>query len=284
MSEQHDQFLKTFLIATLALFLLGAIAIGLPTLAWHRMTKEKQRAEQRTRQYAHRLKLALKAADAIVFEYDYTTKQYWASDEMVAILGAERVRSATALPLDLFTQDHHGELRAFSLRMSQREELGGLDAKLLTLDGIRWIRLFVEVERQEDGQPLRAVGLMLNIDEKKKQELVLDEAHKAARAAATAKSNFLAAMSHEIRTPLNGVLGMAQALRGRRPDRDQSEKVGIILDCGSTLMALLNDVLDLSKIEAGKMDIAPIDGDLRDMHPRARATVQSRAQRRKASR
>ena len=71
-------------------------------------------------------------------------------------------------------------------------------------------------------------------------------------------------MSHEIRTPLNGVLGMAQSLYGDALTPEQRAKVSIVLDSGSMLMALLNDVLDLSKIEAGKIDIAPIDGDLRD--------------------
>jgi signal transduction histidine kinase/CheY-like chemotaxis protein len=278
LSEQHDQFRNTFLIAALALFLLGGVGIGLPTLAWQRMTKEKQRADRRTHQYAHRLKLALKAAEAVVFEYDYAKKEYWASEEMVAMIGPERVHTDTALPLHLFAKDDHNVLRALSRRIAEREELGAIDARLLTVDGDRWIRLYMEVERQENGEPLRSVGLMLNIDEKKKQELALDQAHKAAEAAATAKSNFLAAMSHEIRTPLNGVLGMAQSLHGDDLTAEQCEKVDIILDSGSTLMALLNDVLDLSKIDAGKMDIAPIDGDVRECVIRATQLFKPRAE------
>lgn len=91
----------------------------------------------------------------------------------------------------------------------------------------------------------------------------LETARKAAEVAGAAKANFIASMSHEIRTPLNGVLGMAQALCGDELTADQREKVDIILDSGTTLTALLNDVLDMSKIDAGKMEIAPIDGDLR---------------------
>jgi signal transduction histidine kinase len=264
LSEQRDQFRNHFLFAALALFLLGGMGIGVPTLAWQRMSKEKQRADQRMRQYAHRLKLALKAADAVVFEFDYAKKEYWGSDELLAMIGPERVRAAGALPLDLFAEDDRDALRAYSRRMELREDLGGIDAKLLTVEGSRWIRLYVEVERHANGEPRRAIGLMLNMDEKKKQELTLDDARKAAEAAAEAKSNFLASMSHEIRTPLNGVLGMAQSLYSDELTAEQCEKVSIILDSGSTLMALLNDVLDLSKIDAGKMDIAPIDGDLRE--------------------
>ena len=92
---------------------------------------------------------------------------------------------------------------------------------------------------------------------------VLQKARNAAETAAQAKANFIASMSHEIRTPLNGVLGMAQSLFADELRPEQRDKVGIILDSGSSLMGLLNDVLDLSKIDAGKLEIAPVDGDLR---------------------
>jgi signal transduction histidine kinase/CheY-like chemotaxis protein len=94
-----------------------------------------------------------------------------------------------------------------------------------------------------------------------------DELKRAALAAAAsneAKSSFLANMSHEIRTPLNGILGMAQVLGNEQLTPLQIEGVQTILESGKTLMALLNDVLDLSKIEAGKLDIERIDGNLRD--------------------
>ena len=83
----------------------------------------------------------------------------------------------------------------------------------------------------------------------------LDTARKAAEGANASKSAFLANMSHEIRTPLNGIMGLAQVLANAELDPQHREYVATILDSGKTLMALLNDVLDLSKIEAGKFDI-----------------------------
>ena len=77
------------------------------------------------------------------------------------------------------------------------------------------------------------------------------------------KSEFLANMSHEIRTPLNGVLGMAQTLASETLTPSQQEQVSIILESGHALMVLLNDILDLSKIEAGKLEISPVASDLR---------------------
>ncbi|MDP3493322.1 MAG: ATP-binding protein [Hyphomonadaceae bacterium] len=87
--------------------------------------------------------------------------------------------------------------------------------------------------------------------------------------ASRAKSEFLATMSHEIRTPLNGVLGMAQALGMDALSTDQRDKLNVILNSGETLTALLNDILDLSKIEAGKMEISAVDSNLKASLDRA---------------
>ena len=86
-----------------------------------------------------------------------------------------------------------------------------------------------------------------------------------ADSANVAKSQFLANMSHEIRTPLNGVLAMADVMsRGELDDR-QRERLGIIRESGELLLAVLNDVLDLSKIEAGKLELNPADFNLSDL-------------------
>jgi signal transduction histidine kinase/ActR/RegA family two-component response regulator len=84
----------------------------------------------------------------------------------------------------------------------------------------------------------------------------------AAESANEAKSAFLATMSHEIRTPLNGVLGMAQAMAVEPLAPRQRERLEIIHESGNALLAILNDILDLSKIEAGKLELEEIDFDL----------------------
>ena len=94
-------------------------------------------------------------------------------------------------------------------------------------------------------------------------EAALADALDAAEAASRAKSAFLANMSHEIRTPLNGVLGMAQVLESQNLSPEARPLVETIRDSGNNLVAMLNDVLDLSKIEAGKVDLSPEDTDFR---------------------
>jgi signal transduction histidine kinase/CheY-like chemotaxis protein len=100
----------------------------------------------------------------------------------------------------------------------------------------------------------------------------------AAEASSMAKSSFLANMSHEIRTPLNGILGMAQFLDTEPLSGTQHDSVQTILESGKTLMALLNDVLDLSKIEAGKLEIEQTAGDLRNVLLHLQKLFSTRAQ------
>ena len=88
---------------------------------------------------------------------------------------------------------------------------------------------------------------------------------RAAEAANRAKSEFLANMSHEIRTPLNGVLGMAQALTGDRLTRAQHERVNIIRRSSESLLSVLNDILDLSRIEASALGLEVVEFDLGDL-------------------
>lgn len=107
------------------------------------------------------------------------------------------------------------------------------------------------------------VGFSVDISELRNKETELRKARREAEAASDAKSEFLAAMSHEIRTPLNGILGMAQALQSRTLESVEQDMVSTILESSKSLMTILNDILDLSKIEAGKLDLTPVEGDLR---------------------
>lgn len=102
-----------------------------------------------------------------------------------------------------------------------------------------------------------------DVREERQKAHELRDALNRAEQATRLKSEFLANMSHEIRTPLNGVLGMAQVLAHTDLTPSQFEQVATILDSGKTLMSILNDILDLSKIEAGKLEVTPVAGDLR---------------------
>jgi signal transduction histidine kinase len=109
------------------------------------------------------------------------------------------------------------------------------------------------------------------------QGRALELAKSQAEAVSQAKSEFLALMSHELRTPLNGMLGLSQALKLEPLEPGEREQVELLEESGRTLLALLNDVLDMAKIEAGKLDIAPAPEDLSRLAERVVRVNQAQA-------
>jgi PAS domain S-box-containing protein len=119
-----------------------------------------------------------------------------------------------------------------------------------------------------------------DISERLRHEDELRTAKETAEAATRAKSEFLANMSHELRTPLNGVIGYAQLLhRDQSLSPSQREALDAISTCGAHLLDLINDVLDLSKIEAGRMDVEPAPCDIRQVAIDLHYVIDERAQR-----
>lgn len=140
-----------------------------------------------------------------------------------------------------------------------------LEMPFNTIDGRqRWVRVVGEGERDPNdpgGPPGQLVGAFQDITQRHAADEALRAATRAAEAASAAKSSFLANMSHEIRTPLNAVIGLTYLLQHSRLDAEQSGFVGNIQLASRSLMGVINNVLDLAKIEAGEteLDIRPFD-------------------------
>jgi len=144
---------------------------------------------------------------------------------------------------------------------------------------VRYLQSSALIERAAGGAPLRMIGVNRDITAQRELEEGLRAAKEAAEAANRAKSAFLAHMSHEIRTPLHAVLGLAQVLEKSTLAADQRAMVQQVRTAGGNLLGILNDVLDLSKIEAGRLGLvtqpfalAPLLGHLDSLlGPTARA-------------
>ncbi len=174
-----------------------------------------------------------------------------------------------AFPADEF----HGVVDAL-----QRKGHLQFDTAQRARDGrLRPVEMTIYYHAGSAGSPPRLIAFMTDIARRKEAELALVAAKEAAEEANRAKSAFLANMSHEIRTPLNAITGMAHLLRREGVEPAQAEKLEKIERAGQHLMEIINAILDLSKIEAGKLVLEETDLSIRALVADVRSIVADRA-------
>ncbi|MDX2229983.1 MAG: PAS domain S-box protein [Leptolyngbyaceae cyanobacterium bins.349] len=152
----------------------------------------------------------------------------------------------------------------FHQLLTEQNTITGLEYRVQHLDGHWcWHTSNVAAVRDEAGTVLYCVGIGRDVSDRKAAEAELQMAKEAAEVANRAKSEFLANMSHELRTPLNGILGYTQILKRNSSLSDTSQhELDTIHQCGEHLLMLINDVLDLSKIEARRLELRCSDFQL----------------------
>jgi PAS domain S-box-containing protein len=128
-----------------------------------------------------------------------------------------------------------------------------------------WVSMDITPIRNDRGEVVKFISIQRDITPSKEAEEALRQAKDAADAANRAKTEFLASMSHEIRTPMNAIIGMAELLDETPLNPEQRKFVDVFRSAGETLLNIINDILDLSKVEAGQITLEKIDFDLGEL-------------------
>lgn len=227
-----------------------------------------KQAQVRVEQSERRLRLAIESANLGTWDWSVQDGGLVVNEAWAAMLGLRTadLRGHYSDWADRVHPDDYAAVRAvLDPHLRGETESYGCEMRMRCADGSwKWIYTAGQVvERDNRRSPLRAAGIHMDVDARKRVEEATEAARAAAEAAARAKSQFLANMSHEIRTPLNAVIGMAELLLDTGLDENQREYAHVVHRSGEALLDVISNVLDLSKIEAGKLEFESIEFDLR---------------------
>ena len=238
----------------------GSDEIAQISTAFDRMATKIQENTKAIALSEERYNLAIAGTNDGIWDWDLRTNDVYYSPVWMKILGHE----SDPLPLLLSTwlENVHPEDLALAEEAVQRHLRGETPIyehihRMKHRNGhYIWTSAKGKCLQDEEGQPYRFVGTITDITAKKEAEEELKMAKEAAEIANRTKSEFLANMSHEIRTPMNAILGFSDLLQGMTTDDRYQSYLQAIRSSGKTLMSLINDILDLSKIEAGKLQLS----------------------------
>ncbi|MEJ5992567.1 ATP-binding protein [Ramlibacter sp. PS3R-8] len=231
---------------------------------------DASKARAALEQSQERLHRALEGSGLALWDLDVPGETVFLSEQWSVILGGPpQPTECTAQELlELVPMEDLLRIQAaLEPVLDGRSARYAVEHRVRRLDGsLVWVHSEGRVaDRTSSGMPLRMVGTNRDITQGKTAEQELRLARDAADAASLAKSQFLATMSHEIRTPLNGIIGMTKLLLDEKLPSQVRQHADLIDRSAHSLLALVNDILDVSKIEAGQMEIETVPFDLHEL-------------------
>ena len=231
-----------------------------------RQAEESERARH-TIDAVRRHMLVAEASRMAPWELDMATGQVQLGVRWDEMLG-ERIDAKDSWSVrELLDRVHPEDMAAVRHALEQalegRSDRYLVEHRIAARGGWIWIEsVGMVTERDAEGKPLRLTGRNIDITARRKMHEDMAQARAQAEASSQAKSEFLANVSHEVRTPLNAVMGLTRLLQQSPLNPEQRQYLDLIDRSASSLLALLNDILDLSKIEAGKLVFEQIRFDV----------------------
>ncbi|MCB1193925.1 MAG: PAS domain-containing protein [Leptospiraceae bacterium] len=224
---------------------------------------EIAKSEAELKEAKERLEMIMDAGKLFPWEYDIKNNKVTLDNRLLKALGYHEFQEPNVLfDVEKFKNYVHETdfgkgLKAIEASYYSSNTSFNFESRFIDKhDLYTWYLIAGEiVEKDEKGKPTKAVGIHQNIQARKDMELELVSERKKAEKANNAKSAFLANMSHEIRTPMNAIIGYSEILSGFLQDSSQKKYVDSIKSSSKLLLSLINDILDLSKIEAGNLEI-----------------------------
>ncbi|MCE9521061.1 MAG: response regulator [Alphaproteobacteria bacterium] len=218
-----------------------------------------------------RFQLAVRGSSDGIWDWDIVGNRVYISDRARRLLGEsggdETVGSMEAVYALIHPEERDQARAAIQTHVRDRELLDSKHRMRLKDGSYRWFRIRAQALWDKAGTPTRMTGSLSDIED-------LVRATKAAEDANQLKSQFLANMSHEIRTPMNGVMGMSQLLVRTQLDEKQKRYATTIMTSSRALLSIINDILDVSKIESGMMTLQPDWFSMEEMIEEAQSRVE----------
>ena len=202
-----------------------------------------------------------------IFQIEPKGRIISANPSMARILGYESSEEMIAAIADIWTDCFHSleDLKAMNRILREKGRVSSFETKLRQPDGNEfWAAISTRAVHNPEGEIVYYEGSVFDITERKEREKAERE-REAAEMANKTKTEFLASMSHEIRTPMNAIIGMSDLLWESPLNPQQKEYVRISQSAGQGLLDLINDILDISKVEAGQLSLEETDLDLLDL-------------------
>lgn len=227
------------------------------------ITKQKL-AERRIRESENKIRVILdNSAAAITLTDDQKRVVSW-NKFTEHLLGMKKTDLYLKPVSELYPKEEWKKIRSQNIRHTGSHH--HWETKILRKDKtVIDVDLSINVLKDSDGKVTGSVGIMQDITEQKRFQEMLVHAKMAAEEASSAKSLFLANMSHEVRTPMSTIMGMIDLTLDTPLDAQQQDNLKVAKEATDNLLGLINDILDLSRVEAGKMNLETIEFNLQDI-------------------